>query len=84
MFKIEREQKTPLIVRESKQAKLPKAATGKKILGSLFATMEEQGYGEGMIEISLYDYAKLLLACQSGSAYIQTVVCCPKTFPAWH
>ena len=46
MLKIEREQKTPLIVRESKQAKLPKAATGKKILESLFATMEEQGYGE--------------------------------------
>lgn len=62
MLKIEREQKTPLIVRESEQAKLPKAATGKKILESLFATMEEQGYGEGMIEISLYDYAKLLLA----------------------
>ena len=62
MLKIEREQKTPLIVRESMQAKLPKAATGKKILESLFATMEEQGYGEGMIEISLYDYAKLLLA----------------------
>ena len=62
MLKIEREQKTPLIVRESKQAKLPTAATGKKILESLFATMEEQGYGEGMIEISLYDYAKLLLA----------------------
>ena len=62
MLKIEREQKTPLIVRESTQAKLPKAATGKKILESLFATMEEQGYGEGMIEISLYDYAKLLLA----------------------
>ena len=62
MLKIEREQKTPLIVRKSKQAKLPKAATGKKILESLFATMEEQGYGEGMIEISLYDYAKLLLA----------------------
>ncbi len=62
MLKIEREQKTPLIVRESKQAKLPKAVTGKKILESLFATMEEQGYGEGMIEISLYDYAKLLLA----------------------
>ena len=61
MLKIEREQKTPLIVRESKQAKLPKAATGKKVLESLFATMEEQGYGEG-IEISLYDYAKLLLA----------------------
>ena len=62
MLKIEREQKTPLIVKESKQAKLPKAATGKKALESLFATMEEQGYGEGMIEISLYDYAKLLLA----------------------
>ena len=62
MLKIEREQKTPLIVRKSKQAKLPKAATGTKILESLFATMEEQGYGEGMIEISLYDYAKLLLA----------------------
>lgn len=53
MLKIEREQKTPLIVKESKQAKLPKAATGKKVLESLFATMEEQGYGEGMIEISL-------------------------------
>ena len=62
MLKIEREQKTPLIVKESKQAKLHKAATGKKVLESLFATMEEQGYGEGMIEISLYDYAKLLLA----------------------
>ena len=62
MLKIEREQKTPLIVRESKQAMLPKVATGKKVLESLFATMEEQGYGEGMIEISLYDYAKLLLA----------------------
>ena len=62
MLKIEREQKTPLIVKESKQAKLPKAATGKKELESLVATMEEQGYGEGMIEISLYDYAKLLLA----------------------
>ena len=62
MLKIEREQRTPLIGRESKQAKLPKAATGKKVLESLFATMEEQGYGEGMIEISLYDYAKLLLA----------------------
>lgn len=62
MLKIEREQKTPLIVRESEQAKLPKVATGKKVLESLFATMEEQGYGEGMIEISLYDYAKLLLA----------------------
>jgi hypothetical protein len=62
MLKIEREQKTPLIVRESKQAKLPKVATGKKVLESLFATMEEQGYGEGLIEISLYDYAKLLLA----------------------
>lgn len=62
MLKIEREQKTPLIVRESKQAKLPKVATGEKVLESLFATMEEQGYGEGMIEISLYDYAKLLLA----------------------
>ena len=62
MLKIEREQRTPLIVKGSKQAKLPKAATGKKVLESLFATMEEQGYGEGMIEISLYDYAKLLLA----------------------
>lgn len=62
MLKIEREQKTPLIVRESKQAKLPKVATRKKVLESLFATMEEQGYGEGLIEISLYDYAKLLLA----------------------
>ena len=62
MLKIEREQKTPLIVRESKQAKLPKVATGKKVLESLFATMEEQGYGEGLIEISLYDYAKMLLA----------------------
>ena len=62
MLKIEREQKTPLIVKESNQPKLPKAATGKKVLESLFATMEEQGYGEGMIEISLYDYAKLLLA----------------------
>ena len=62
MLKIEREQKTPLIVKESKQAKLTKVATGKKVLESLFATMEEQGYGEGMIEISLYDYAKLLLA----------------------
>ena len=62
MLKIEREQKTPLIVKESTQSKLPKAATGKKVLESLFATMEEQGYGEGMIEISLYDYAKLLLA----------------------
>lgn len=62
MLKIESDQKTPLIVRESKQAKLPKVATGKKILESLFATMEEPGYGEGMIEISLYDYAKLLLA----------------------
>ena len=62
MLKIEREQKTPLIVRESKQAKLPKVATGKKVLESLFATMEEQGYGEGLIEISLYDYVKLLLA----------------------
>lgn len=41
---------------------MPKVATGKKVLESLFATMEEQGYGEGMIEISLYDYAKLLLA----------------------
>ena len=41
---------------------MPKAATGKKVLESLFATMEEQGYGEGMIEISLYDYAKLLPA----------------------
>ena len=62
MLKIEREQKTPLIVKESKQAKLPKAATGNKVLESLFSTMEEQGYGEGMIEISLYDYAKLLPA----------------------
>ena len=62
MLKIERKQKTPLIVKESKQAKLPQAATGKKVLESLFATMEEQGYGEGMIEISLYDYAKLLPA----------------------
>ena len=62
MLKIEREQKTPIIVKESKQAKLPKAATGKKVLESLFATMEEHGFGEGMIEISLYDYAKLLLA----------------------
>ena len=34
MLKIEREQKTPLIVKESKQAKLPKAATGKKVLES--------------------------------------------------
>lgn len=30
MLKIKREQKTPLIVKESKQAKLPKAATGKR------------------------------------------------------